>query len=107
MTIKEALTTKTRQLSLNSDEIDLALIEAGLNGSSNYNPITQGQEVDMVWAGLLLTTIQVTEIKEDDVSIKYSTDLKGTYSAIMRKWGLEDPFLVIVPKPTVKQINFH
>lgn len=106
MTIKEALSIKTKPLTISSDELDLYLLEAGMDGTANYDPIQQGQEVDMIWAGLLLTTIQIVEVKEDDVSIKYSVDLKGMYSAIMRKWGLPDPFLVEVPKPTVKQVNF-
>ena len=104
MTIKEALTTKTYTLRLSSAELDLALLEAGLDGASAYNPSAQAQEVDMVWAGLLLTTIQLIEVREDDVSIKYSTDLKGIYSAIMNKYGLPYPFAVA--KPTVKQVNF-
>jgi hypothetical protein len=104
MTIKEALSTKTSALKLSSAELDLALLEAGLDGASAYDPSTQAKEVDMVWAGFLLTTIQVTEVKEDDVSIKYSTDLKGIYSSIMRKYGLVDPFAIAKPKVTQKFI---
>lgn len=103
MTIKEALTTKTSNLRITQGEIDLAILEAGLDGSSDYDPATQGKEVDMVWAGLLLTTIQLVEVKEDDVSIKYSTDLRGIYSWLMRKWGLLDPFAVV--KPTVRRVS--
>ena len=101
MTIKEALTTKASSLRLSSAELDLALLEAGLDGASAYNHSSQAKEVDMVWAGLLLTTIQLIEVREDDVSIKYSSDLKGIYSAIMNKYGLVDPFAVA--KPTVTQ----
>ncbi|AMR34138.1 hypothetical protein A0256_23150 [Mucilaginibacter sp. PAMC 26640] len=104
MTIKEALTTKTASLSISSAVLDLAIIEAGLIGISDYDPTDNGKAVDLVWAGLLLTTIQVTEQKEDDVSVKFSTDLKGIYSWIMRKWGLLDPFAPV--KPTVRQVNF-
>jgi hypothetical protein len=104
MTIKEALTTKTLTLSLADGVLDLAILEAELDGNATYDPKTDGMAVDMVWAGLLLTTIQVVEVKEDDVSIKYATDLRGLYSAIMRKWGLPDPFAVA--KPTVTQVNF-
>ena len=104
MTIKEALTTKTKSLSLTSGDLDLALLEAGLDGSSDYSPSTDGKAVDMVWAGLLLTTIQVVEVKEDDVSIKWSSNLKGIYSFLMNKWGLPDPFAIA--KPTVTQVRF-
>lgn len=104
MTIKEAISTKTKSLSLTSAELDLALLEAGLDGASAYDPSTQAKEVDMVWAGFLLTTIQVTEVKEDDVSIKYSSDLKAIYSAIMRKWEMIDPFAIPKPKVTQKFI---
>lgn len=104
MTIKEALTTKTSTLRLSSAELDLALLEAGLDGASAYNPSTQAQEVDMVWAGLLLTTIQLIEVREDDVSIKYSNNLKDIVSAIYRKWGMIDPFAIA--KPSVTQVNF-
>ena len=103
MTIKEALTTKVAPLSIDSAALDLALLEAGLDGSSDYSPMTDGKAVDMVWAGLLLTTIQVVEVREDDVSIKYATDLRGMYSAIMRKWFLFDCFAPL--KPTVRQVN--
>lgn len=104
MTIKEALSTKTRSLNVTSEELDLAILEAGLDGSATYSPETDGKAVDMIWAGLLLSTIQTVEVKEDDVSIKYSSDLRGIYSWIMRKWGMVDPFLPI--KPTVKQRLF-
>lgn len=106
MTIKEALTTKTQTLSLSPGELDLAILEAGLDGNATYSPEVDGMKVDLVWAGLLLTTIQVTEVREDDVSIKRATDLRGIYSAIMRKWGLPDPFEVVVAKPTVTQKLF-
>jgi hypothetical protein len=106
MTIKEALTTKTTNLGLTSEALDLAILEAGLTGTAEYIPTTQGKEVDLVWAGLLLSTIRVTELREDDVSIKYTTDLRGIYSYLMRKWGLVDPFAVVVVKPTVKQVMF-
>jgi hypothetical protein len=105
MTIKEALTTKVAPLSISDAALDLALLEAGLDGASDYSPMTDGKPVDMVWAGLLLTTIQVVEVKEDDVSIKWSSNLRNIYSEIMRRWKLEDPFAIA--KPTVRQINFH
>lgn len=105
MTIKEALTIKTKSLNVTSAELDLAILEAGLIGTAEYDPIADGMKVDLVWAGFLLTTIQVTEVKEDDVSLKYATDLRGIYSWIMRKWGLPDPFAQL--KPTVTQLNFH
>lgn len=106
MTIKEALSTKTRSLSLTSGELDLAILEGGLDGAATYSPDTDGKAVDMIWAGLLLSTIQIVEKKEDDVSIKFSTDLKGIYSWLMRKWGLPDPFAAVVAKPTVTQKRF-
>jgi hypothetical protein len=104
MTIKEALTTKTTNLGVSPGELDLAILEAGLTGTAVYDPTIQGKEVDLVWAGLLLSTIRVTEVREDDVSIKYTTDLRGIYSWLMRKWGLVDPFEPVVIKPTVKRV---
>jgi len=106
MTIKEVLTIKVKKLALSSEDIDLLLEESGLVGSDTYNYEIDGKNVDLAYAGLLLTQIHVTEQKEDGVSIKFSTDMKGIYSAIMRKWGLVDPFLIIMDKPTVKQVNF-
>ncbi|RZM22429.1 MAG: hypothetical protein EOO88_29475 [Pedobacter sp.] len=103
MTIKEALTTKTQSLTLGAGELDLAILEAGLDGTTDYTPSIDGKAVDMVWSGLLLTTIQIVEEREDDVSIKYSSDLKSIYSALMRKWNLVDPFAP--SKPTVKQVR--
>lgn len=102
MTIKEALTTKTRNLGVTSEDLDLALLEAGLDGSTDYTPSTDGEAVDMVWAGLLLSVIRVTEVREDDVSIKWSSDMKGIYSWLMRKWGMDDPFATPVPRVTQK-----
>jgi len=106
MTIKEALTIKVKKLALSSEDIDLLLEESKLVGSNTYDVDTDGKNVDLAYAGLLLTQIHVIEQKEDDVSIKFSMDMKGIYSAIMRKWGLVDPFLIILDKPTVKQVNF-
>ncbi len=102
MTIKEALSTKTAPLSLTTGALDLAILEAGLDGTAAYDPIADGKAVDMVWAGLLLSTIQITEVREDDVAIKYSADLKGIYSWLMRKWGMVDPFAP--SKPVVRQV---
>ncbi|WP_285011205.1 DUF6706 family protein [Pedobacter faecalis] len=101
MTIKEALSTKTEQLTLASGALDLAILESGLDGTATYDPGTNGKDVDLVWAGLLLTVIQVTEVREDDASVKYAGNLREIYSAIMRKWGLVDPFAAA--KPTVRQ----
>jgi hypothetical protein len=106
MTIKEALTIKTKNLGVTPEDLDLFLIEAGLNGPDTYDPESHEQKVDMVWAGLLLSVIRVVEVREDDVSIKYSTDMKGIYSWLMRKWGLPDPFLPVLLKPTVRQVKF-
>lgn len=102
MTIKEALSTKTSPLSLADGVLDLAILEAELIGTAEYDPKTDGKAVDMVWAGLLLSTIQITEVREDDVAIKYSADLKGIYSWLMRKWGMDDPFAP--SKPVVRQV---
>lgn len=103
MTLKEALTTKAISLSLTGAELDLALIEAELDGSSDYTPATQAKALDLVYAGLLLSAIHITEVREDDVAIKRAGDLRGIYSAIMRKWGLADPFAA--GKPSVRQIT--
>lgn len=104
MTIKEALTIKVKSLSLSEQEVDLAIADAKLIGTADYDADVNGKEVDLVWAGLLLTTIHVTEIKEDDVSIKRSTNYKDIYSAIMRKWGLPDPYAIAKPMVTQKLI---
>lgn len=103
MTIKEALKTKSDNLTVSSGKLDLVLLEASLDGASKYNPVTDGKDLDMAYVTLLLETIQVTELKEDDVSIKYSNNLKDIVSAIYRRWGMIDPYAVL--KPTVKQVN--
>jgi hypothetical protein len=100
MTIKEALEIKTRPLSLEAGVLDLAILEADLIGTAEYDP-KEGKAVDLVWIGLLLTTIRVTEVKEDDVSLKFTGDLRGIVSALCLKWGIPDPFAPA--KPTVKQ----
>jgi len=104
MTIKEALTTKTRNLSLTSADIDLALYEAKLNGAALYDVDAMGKALDMVYMTLLLTSISVSEVREDDVSIKFTNDNKGIVSAISRKWGLVDPFATAKARVTQKQI---
>lgn len=102
MTIKEALKTLSENLTVSDGKLDLALINAGLNGTALYTPEDE-QKVDMVYVTLLLTSITISELREDDVSIKYTADLKGIVSAIYRKWGLVDPFAIA--KPKVKQVQ--
>lgn len=103
MTIKQALAIKVKKLSLSSEDLDLLLEESKLIGAADYNFDLNGKDIDLAYAGLLLETIHVSEKKEDDVTIKYSTDMKGIYSAIMRKWGLVDPFAPVIKKPSVRQ----
>lgn len=105
MTIKEVLIIelKKQNIILTDDEINLALLKADLDGSTTYDTATNGMDTDLVFAGLLLEVIEVSELREDDVAIKFASSRKGLYSSIMRKWGLVDPFLAL--KPTVKQVN--
>lgn len=103
MTIKEALKTKAENLSISDGKLDLVLLEASLNGSAEYDPNLNAKKLDMVYVTLLLESISVLELKEDDVSIKYSNNYKDLVSAIYRKWDLRDPFAVA--KPTVTQRN--
>lgn len=107
MTIKEALTIKLKKqkLILTDQEMDLLLEESKLIGTDNYDFDLNGKNVDLAFAGLLLETVRVTEVKEDDVSIKYSNDLKTLISSIYKKWGLEDPFAVVISKPKVKGVR--
>ncbi|RZM10379.1 MAG: hypothetical protein EOO88_48230 [Pedobacter sp.] len=102
MTIKEALKTLSENLTVSDGKLDLALINAGLIGTTLYTPEDE-QAIDMVYVTLLLTSITISELKEDDVSIKYTADLKGIVSAIYRKWVLVDPFAIA--KPKVKQVQ--
>ncbi|MCX3266544.1 DUF6706 family protein [Pedobacter agri] len=104
MTIKEALTTKAENLSLSSAKIELALYEGNLDGATQYDPTTMGMALDLVYVTLLLESISISEVREDDVSIKYTNDSKGIVSAIYRKWGLVDPFAPAKPRVTQKQI---
>ncbi|RZJ86763.1 MAG: hypothetical protein EOO20_17605 [Chryseobacterium sp.] len=104
MTIKEALTTKAENLSLSSAKIELALYEANLDGATQYNVDEYGMKLDLVYVTLLLESISVSEVREDDVSIKFTSDLRGIVSAIMRKWGLVDPFAIAKPKVTQRLI---
>ncbi|MDQ1139424.1 DUF6706 family protein [Pedobacter agri] len=104
MTLKEALTTKAENLSLSSAKIELALYEANLDGATEYDAELQGMALDLVYVTLLLESISISEVREDDVSIKFTTDLKGIVSAIYRKWNLVDPFAPAKPRVTQKQI---
>ncbi|WP_443945599.1 DUF6706 family protein [Pedobacter sp. AW1-32] len=104
MTLKEALKTKAENLSLSSAKIELALFEGNLEKDAGYDPKTMGKAIDLVYVKLLLESISVSEVREDDVSIKYTSDLKSIVSAIMRKWDLTDPFAIAKPKVTQKQI---
>jgi hypothetical protein len=108
MTIKEALNIKLKKqkLILTDEELALVLEESKLIGTADYDYDLNGKGVDLAFAGLLLETVRVTEVREDDVSIKYSNDLKTLISWLYTKWGLPDPFAVVVPKPIVKQVNF-
>ena len=102
MTIKEALKIKSENLTVSDGKLDLALLEGSLNGAEIYNPTVNAKKIDMIYVTLLLESISITEIREDDVSIKYSNNLKEIVSAIMLKWGLKDPYATV--KPTVKQV---
>lgn len=103
MTIKEALKTLSENLTVSDGKLDLSLVNAGLNGASLYVPATHEKVVDMVYITLLLFSISITELREDDVSIKYSNNIKDIVSAIYRKWGMPDPYAIA--KPTVKQVQ--
>lgn len=104
MTIKEALTS-TINFSIPVTRIDKALIDAGLDGSAIYAK-TDEKDIDLCFAGLLLTLITSADVTEDDVSIKLPNrdQLLKIYSAIYKKWGMKDP--LAVAGPTVKQRLF-
>lgn len=103
MTIKEALKTKSENLTVSDSKLDLVLIESTLNGGAEYDPQRDGKELDLVYVTLLLFSISIVELKEDDVSIKYSNNLKDIISAIYRKYKMFDPYADL--KPTVKQVK--
>lgn len=105
MTIKEAL-LDTVSFDIPVGRIDKALIDADLNGAAVYTKADE-KAVDLCAAGLLLTTIRNKRVSEDDVTIEGPelSLLKMAYSALMRKWGLPDPFAA--EKPTVKQISYY
>lgn len=105
MTIKEVLIIelKKQNIVLTDGEINLALLKAALDGSTTYDVATNGMDTDLVFAGLLLEVIEVSELREDDVAIKYNSSRKALYSSIMRKYGLDDIFATA--KPTLKVIS--
>lgn len=103
MTIKEALKAKSENLKVTDGKLDLVLLEASLDGAQTYDPILNAKKLDMVYVTLLLESIAVLEQKEDDISIKYSSNYKDLVSAIYRKLDLRDPFAIA--KPTVKQVQ--
>lgn len=103
MTIKEALKTLSENLTVSDGKLDLSLLNAGLDGATQYDPEAHEKVIDMVYITLLLFSISIVELKEDDVSIKYSNNLKDIVSAMYRKWGMIDPFAPL--KPTVKQVQ--
>lgn len=106
MTIKEALTS-TINFSIPVVRVEKALIDAGLDGSAVYAK-TDERNIDLCFAGLLLTLITSADVTEDDVSIKLPNrdQLVKIYSAIYKKWNLPDPLANPVIKPTVKQVKF-
>lgn len=101
MTIKEALKS-TINFPLPDITLDKSLIDADLIGTSDYTK-DKAKAVDLCMAGLLFTLITSPDLTEDDVSIKLpSRDvLLKVYSAICKKWKVEDPFAPA--KPTVRQ----
>ncbi|RQO79138.1 hypothetical protein DBR40_05305 [Pedobacter sp. KBW01] len=103
MTIKEALKTKSENLTVSDGKLNLVLLESNLSGTDTYNPDANEKAVDMAYLTLLLESISVSEIREDDVAIKYTNNLKEIVSAICKKWGLPDPYAVA--KPSVKQVQ--
>lgn len=105
MTIKEALSS-TVAFPLPNNRVDKALIDAELDGTSDYTKASE-KAVDLAMAGLLLTLITSADETEDDVSTKLPNRdvLMKACSALYRKWGLPDPFAEVKPKPTVRQIS--
>jgi hypothetical protein len=97
MTIKEALTS-TINFTLPDSRIEKALIDAGLDGTTDYAQ-TNERAVDFCFAGLLFTLITSANLKEDDILIylPQRDQLIAIYSAIYKKWGLRDPLLPAVP----------
>lgn len=106
MTIKEALNGELEPLILSEIKMDKALEAQGLDGSAVYNSATHEKGVDLAYLTLLVKMVGISEKKEDDVSIKFTTDYKTIISYLSKKYGLVDPFEVIVLKPSVTQVNF-
>lgn len=104
MTIKEALTTKAQNLGISESRIDLALLEGNLIGVDQYEPSTMAKDLDLVYVALLLESIGINEVREDDVSIKYTTNLKQIVSSIYLKWGMVDPYAAPIARVTQKLI---
>src|SRR5690349_10546649 len=104
MTIKEALVAELEPLTVSEKKLEKAL--GDLDGSATYVESEHEEAVDLCYAGLLGKMVAIAEEKEDDASIKFSTEYGPIVAALYRKWKKANPFEIILPKPTVKQILF-
>lgn len=106
MTKKEALISIIN-FTLPDNRINKALIDAGLDGTADYLKADE-RSIDLCFAGLLFTLITSADVSEDDISIKLPQRdvLLKMFSALYKKWGIPDPFVTVVEKPSVKQVRF-
>lgn len=104
MTVKEALAS-TISFNLPAGRIDKALIDAELDGNSNYTKADE-RKVDLCMAGLLFTLITSADVTEDDVSVKLPSRevLLKVYSGIVNKWGEPDVFAAERPRVVKRQL---
>ena len=104
MTIKEALIAELEPITISDAKMNKALQAQQLDGETTYIAADHERGVDLAYAGLLLTKVMVSEVREDDVSIKFTTTYGPIVSWLYKKWGLPDPFAIA--KPTVTQKLF-
>ena len=103
MTKKEALKA-TINYPLPDLTIDKALIDAGLDGTSEYT-IADTRVVDIAAIGLLFVLLTSPDIKEGDYArtLPDRSGLLRIYIYLTSKWSLPD--LISPKKPTIKGVT--
>ncbi|WP_343302851.1 DUF6706 family protein [Chitinophaga niabensis] len=101
MTNKEYIQVYLSKFGITDQEIELMLLNAGLNGG---DPVTDTKALDTaIYYQLPPLFAGMQDVSEGGYSIKWNLDgIKLWYSWLARKLGLPDN---LVPKPTVKGIS--
>jgi len=105
MTIKEAFQSLIKPFELDSEDIELALLNANLDGSAEYNASLQ-RSVERSIIDPLFQVIAINSESESQLSISYDSKLKRERLLVLaRKYGRKDIINALTSSVKVKDIS--